>query len=149
MAAVSGLYDLALAAALVFGRHWLVRVFGVAEPVPPIHADLNGLFALAIGVGYILPFRQPDTWRAYLWVMGTFLKGLGAALFVADYALRGSPASFLLFAACDGALAAWTLWALTVGSRPSTVRLDSRGSSHSHGRAPDPPATTIGTGDSD
>ena len=40
------------------------------------------------------------------------LKGAGAVLFVADYLLRGSPASFLLFAAADGALALVTLWAL-------------------------------------
>jgi hypothetical protein len=128
VAAVSGLYDVGLAAALLLGRSWLVRAFGVSEPAPPIHADLNGLFALAIGIGYILPFRDPDRWRAYLWVMGPFLKGLGAALFVADYVLRGSPASFLLFAACDGTVAMLTLWALMrtradFGHRPEGRRL--------------------------
>jgi hypothetical protein len=129
VAAVSGLYDIALACALLLGRSWLVRVFGVPPPVPPVHADLNGLFALAIGVGYILPWREPDRWRAYLWVMGPFLKGLGAALLVADHVLRGSPGSFLVFAIGDGALAAWTLWALLVDSRSrqSSVRIDGRG----------------------
>ena len=38
--------------------------------------------------------------------MGPFLKGLGAVLFVADHFLRGSPDSFLVFAPCDGLLAA-------------------------------------------
>ena len=114
MAAVSGLYDTSLAVSLLLFRPWLSRAFGVPPPVPPVHADLNGLFALAIGVGYILPFRRPDTWRPYLWLMGPFLKGLGAVLFLGDYALRGSPASFLLFAASDGALALVTLWALLV-----------------------------------
>ncbi len=114
VAAVSGLYDIALAGALVLGRSWLARVFGVPEPAPPIHADLNGLFALAIGLGYVLPFRDPHRWRAYLWLMGPFLKGLGVVLFLADHLLRGSPASFLLFAACDGTLAVVTLWALMV-----------------------------------
>jgi hypothetical protein len=129
VAAVSGLYDIGLAVALVPGRSWLVRAFGVAPPVPAVHADLNGLFALAVGIGYILPYRRPDTWRAYLWLMGPFLKGLGAVVFVGDHWLRGSPASFLVFAACDGALAAVTLWALLVDSRSrrSTVRADSRG----------------------
>jgi hypothetical protein len=129
VAAVSGLYDIGLAAALLLARPWLVRAFGLPPPVPAIHADLNGLFALAIGVGYVLPYRRPDTWRAYLWLMGPFLKGLGAALFVADYLLRGSPASFLLFAAGDGTLAVWTLWALTVDSRSrqSSVRIDGHG----------------------
>jgi hypothetical protein len=47
-----------------------------------------------------------------MWVMGPLLKGAGAALFIIDYLLRGSPASFLLFAASDGALALLTLYAL-------------------------------------
>ena len=49
-----------------------------------------------------------------MWVMGPFLKGAGAIAFLLDYLLRGSPASFLLFAASDGALALVTLWALKV-----------------------------------
>ena len=40
------------------------------------------------------------------------LKGAGAIAFLLDYTFRGSPASFLLFAAADGALALLTLWAL-------------------------------------
>ena len=80
--------------------------------MPPIHADLNGLFTLVIAVGYVLPYRDPVRYRAYLWLMGPGLKGAGALLFVLDYLLRGSPASFLLFAVGDGALALLTLWAL-------------------------------------
>jgi hypothetical protein len=86
--------------------------FGLPAPAPPIHADLNGLFALAIGAGYALPLRDPERYRAYLWLMGPLLKGLGAAWFVGDVLLRPSPASFLLFAASDGTLAVLTLWAL-------------------------------------
>ena len=44
--------------------------------------------------------------------MGPLLKGAGAATFVIDYYMRGSPASFPLFAASDGTLALITLWAL-------------------------------------
>jgi hypothetical protein len=44
--------------------------------------------------------------------MGPLLKGCGAILFVADHLLRGSPSSYLLFAAGDGTLALVTLWAL-------------------------------------
>ena len=44
--------------------------------------------------------------------MGPALKGVGAAVFVLDYFIRHSPASFLVFAASDGALALLTLWAL-------------------------------------
>jgi len=105
-------YDALLGIGLLAGRSLLVEWFGVAAPVPAIHADLNGLFALAIAAGYLLPYRDPDRYRAYLWVMGPLLKGAGAALFVFDYLLRGSPASFLIFAIGDGTLAVLTLWAL-------------------------------------
>ncbi|MGE5360110.1 MAG: hypothetical protein ACM3NQ_13930, partial [Bacteroidales bacterium] len=121
---------------LLFARSWLVHAFSVPPPVPAIHADLNGLFSLAIGVGYILPFRQPHQWRAYLWLMGPFLKGLGAALFVADHALRGSPASFLVFAVCDGVLALWTAWALMV-SRPSATVVGPKRQSQASGTGAD------------
>ena len=51
-------------------------------------------------------------------MMGPLLKGAGAAAFLLDYFLRGSPASFLLFAASDGALAIAALVAL-VTTRPN------------------------------
>ena len=43
---------------------------------------------------------------------GPMLRGAGAAVFVRDVWVRDSPATFLLVALGDGALAAWTLWAL-------------------------------------
>jgi hypothetical protein len=112
IALVSAAYDALLGIGLLAGRDLLVRWFGVAAPVPAIHADLNGLFTLAIAAGYLLPYREPDRYRGYLWIMGPIMKGAGAALFVADHLLRGSPASFLLFAAADGTLALATLWVL-------------------------------------
>ncbi len=112
VSAVSGLYDISLGAALLVGRGLLQAAFSLPPPAPPIHADLNGLFLLAVGVGYLLPYRRPDRYRGYLWVMGPFLKGGGSLLFLADRVLRGSPDAFLLFALTDGTLALWTLWAL-------------------------------------
>jgi len=112
VALVSAIYDGFLGVGMLAGRDWLVAWFGVAAPVPPIHADLNGLFALAIAAGYLLPWRDPQRYRAYLWIMGPLLKGCGAILFVADHLLRGSPSSYLLFAAADGTIALVTLWAL-------------------------------------
>ena len=112
VALVSGVYDALLGAGLLAGRSLLLDLFGLPAPAPPIHADLNGLFAFAVAAGYLLPYRDPGRYRGYLWVMGPLLKGGGAALFVIDHLLRGSPASFLLFAAADGTLALWTLWAL-------------------------------------
>ena len=109
---MSGVYDLLLGAGLLAGRSLLLDLFGLPAPAPPIHADLNGLFALAIAAGYVLPYRDPARYRGYLWVMGPLLKGGGAVLFAADHLLRGSPASFLAFAVADGTLAVWALWAL-------------------------------------
>jgi hypothetical protein len=56
-----------------------------------------------------------------MWVMGPFLKGAGAAAFILDYFYRGSPASFLLFAASDGTLALVTLFALLRTSNHSSL----------------------------
>lgn len=113
IAALSGVYDVLLGLVMLAGRPMLAALFGVAEPAPPIHADLNGLFLVAIGAGYWLPWRDPQRYRGYLWVMGPGMKGAGALLFVADHVLRGSPLPYLLFAATDGTLALLTLWALT------------------------------------
>jgi hypothetical protein len=112
VAAISGLYDFVVGAFLLFAGDTLASVFGVPPASPPIFSDLNGLFLVTIGIGYYLPWREPERYRAYMWVMGPLLKGAGAAAFLLDYFLRGSPASFLLFAASDGTLALLTLYAL-------------------------------------
>lgn len=116
VAAVSGGYDILLGLALLAGRGLLQSLFELPAPAPPIHADLNGLFLLAVGVGYVLPYRRPDLYRGYLWVMGPFLKGIGCLALVADHFVRHSPPAFLLFAVADGTLAILTLWAL-LGTR--------------------------------
>ena len=114
IAAVSGVYDAIVGVTMLLGRPLLSQIFGVPLPQPPIHADLNGIFLLAVAAGYTIPFRRPDSpaGRTYLWVMGPLLKGAGAIAFVLDHVVRGSPRSFLLFAASDGLLALWTLAAL-------------------------------------
>lgn len=112
VALISGLYDAVVGAFLLLAGDLLASVFGVPPASPRIFSDLNGLFLLAVGAGYYLPWRDPVRYRGYMWVMGPLLKGAGAALFLLDYFLRGSPASFLLFAASDGTLAAITIWAL-------------------------------------
>jgi len=117
VAAISGLYDFIVGAFLLLASDRLTLLFGVPPAHPRIFADLNGLFLMAVGAGYALPWREPERYRGYMWVMGPGLKGAGAAAFVLDYLLRNSPRSFLLFAASDGALALLTLVALSV--RPS------------------------------
>ena len=112
IALVSGLYDIAVGASLALGRPLLTSLFNLPAPVPPIHADLNALFVTTVGIGYWWPYTDPVRFRWYLWLMGPVLKGAGAAVFVLDHVLRGSPRSFLLFAASDGVLAIVTLWAL-------------------------------------
>lgn len=117
IAAFSGLYDGVVGALLLCVPGWLAHNFGVPPASPRIFSDLNGLFLLSVGAGYYLPYRDPGRYRGYLWVMGPFLKGAGAIAFIVDYLLRGSPASFLLFAASDGTLALLTLYAL-LAERP-------------------------------
>jgi hypothetical protein len=124
IAAVSGIYDALVGAVMLLGRPLLVRLFDVPAPQPPIHADLNGIFLLAVAAGYLIPFRDPDRGRGYLWVMGPLLKGGGALAFVLDYIVRHSPRSFLLFAASDGTLALITLWALLSTRRPEGPHYD-------------------------
>jgi hypothetical protein len=112
LALVSGIYDILVGVSLTLGRPLLVSLFGVPAPLPPIHADLNALFVTIVGIGYWWPYRDPARYRWYMWLMNPVLKGAGAVVFIADSVLRGSPASFLIFAACDGTLALVTLWAL-------------------------------------
>jgi hypothetical protein len=119
VAAVSGIYDAVVGVVMLTGRPLLADIFSVPLPEPPIHADLNGVFLLAVAAGYLIPYRDPQSagGRLYLWVMGPLLKGGGALAFVLDHVMRHSPRSFLLFAASDGALALLTLWALLTTSR--------------------------------
>ena len=123
IAAVSGAYDAIVGVTMLAGRPLLSRLFAVPLPQPPIHADLNGIFLLAVAAGYLIPYRDPDSagGRAYLWTMGPLLKGAGALTFVLDYLVRHSPPAFLLFAISDGTLALVTFWALT-RRRESSVR---------------------------
>jgi len=124
VAAASGIYDGLVGIMMLAGRPLMALIFSVALPQPPIHADLNGIFLLSIAGGYLIPYREPDSrgGRLYLWVMGPVLKGSGAAAFVIDYLVRHSPASFLLFAVSDGAMALLTLWALTRRAASSASR---------------------------
>ena len=115
---MSGIYDAAVGVVMLLGRPLLSQIFNVPLPEPPIHADLNGIFLLAVAAGYLIPFRDPERGRAYLWVMGPLLKGAGALAFILDHLLRHSPRSFLLFAASDGTLALLTLWALASTRKP-------------------------------
>jgi len=117
IAAASGIYDALIGVMMLAGRPLMAQLFSVALPTPPIHADLNGIFLLSVAAGYLIPYREPDSTggRFYLWIMGPLLKGAGAAAFLVDYFVRHSPASFLLFAVSDGAMALLTLWALTSG----------------------------------
>jgi hypothetical protein len=119
IAAISGLYDTVVGALLLCAAAWLASAFGVPAAHPPIFSDLNGIFLLAVGAGYYLPWRDPERHRGYMWVMGVGLKAAGALAFLLDHWFRGSPGSFLLFAASDGALALLTFYALVARPRSS------------------------------
>ena len=106
------MYDTVAGVAMLLDRPLVTRLFDIPVPHPPLYGDLNGIFLLAVGLGYAIPYRDPARGRAYLWVMGPFLKGAGALVFLLDYIVRHSPPSLLLLAASDGAVALITLWAL-------------------------------------
>ena len=106
---VSGVYDLLLGLPMLLAPVFVARAFGAPEPVPVVNAQINGVFALALALGYFWAARDVEARRGYLWAASVFAKGLGAIVFVVDHFANGSPAPFLLFAASDGALALATL----------------------------------------
>jgi hypothetical protein len=112
VAGVSLVYDLSAGLLLLAATDSMARWFGVPLPNPVIFAKLNGLFLCAVGIGYVLPLFNPVRYRAYLWIFGPLLKGAGAITFIVDHFVNASPASFLLFAVTDGALAVATVAAL-------------------------------------
>jgi hypothetical protein len=112
VALLSLFYDVSAGVALGPLRGELHAWFGITPPHPPIHADLNAIFVTCVGIGYLLPYRDPVRYRGFMWIFGVALKTAGAAAFVLDYFLRGSPPAFLIFAASDAAVAAFTLFAL-------------------------------------
>ena len=119
---VSGVYDLLLAAAMLLFARPLAAFMGAPPPVPLVNAQLNGIFTLTLGAGYFWAAGDVRARRGYLWLAGVLAKGLGAALFVLDHFREGSPATFLLFAATDGALAVLTLALLLAGREASRGR---------------------------
>ena len=121
VAGVSLVYDLTAGVVLLAATDRMASWFGVPVPDPVIFAKLNGLFLIAVGLGYLQPLFRPEAHRAYLWVFGVLLKGAGAVVFLADHYLNGSPASFLLFAVSDGTLAVATLAALVVARRSTAI----------------------------
>jgi len=112
LAIVSGVYDLLLAVPMLLAAPTLARLFGAPPPVPLVNAQLNGVFTLALAVGYFWAARDPEARRGYFWVAGVLAKGLGALVFLVDHFTQGSPATFLLFVATDGLLALLTLFVL-------------------------------------
>jgi hypothetical protein len=112
IAAISFAYDVSIGVVLFLFRPQLQSIFSLPAPQPPIHVDLNAIFVTFVGIGYVLPFRDPIRYRAYFWIFGVALKYVGAIAFLGDYFYRQSPASLLLFAVSDALVASLTLIAL-------------------------------------
>ena len=109
LALVSAVYDFALGIPLVVAAGPVARMMGAPDPVPLINAQLNGLFTITLGLGYLWAARDVTARRGYLWIAGVVAKAAGSLLFLADHLAGRSPDSFLLFAATDGTLALATL----------------------------------------
>lgn len=122
LAVLGGIYDLALSLPMLLAPELTASWFGAPRPVPVLNAQLNGLFTLTLALGYFWCAQDVEKRRGYLWVAGVFVKLTGAALFIGDHFLRGSPTSFLLFAATDGSIGMVTLAALMWTSKPSSVQ---------------------------
>ncbi len=113
LALVSAAYDLLLAVAMLFAAPLVARLMGAPPPVPLLNAQLNGLFTLALGVGYFWALRgDHDRLRGYMWIFNVLAKGLGALIILLDQVTQGSPRTFLALVACDGTLAVLTWLAL-------------------------------------
>jgi hypothetical protein len=112
VAAVSFLYDFAAGISMLLLRPSLEQWVGLPVIQPAIAADLNGIFLITIGIGYLFPLRDPARYRAYLWLAGVVLKTAGAVLFLFDVVVRGGPGVWVLCAFSDALLAAVTLVAL-------------------------------------
>ncbi|HEY7410614.1 MAG TPA: hypothetical protein VII13_07740 [Vicinamibacteria bacterium] len=106
---LSAAYDFALALGMLLAPLAVARAFGAPAPQPVVNAQLNGVFTLTLGVGYVWAARDQAVRRGYVWLAGVLAKSMGAVLFVADHLLRGSPPAFLLFALSDGTLAVVSL----------------------------------------
>jgi hypothetical protein len=118
IALVSGVYDVILGLPMLLAPALVARLFGAPEPVPVVNAQINGVFALGLALGYFWAARDVHARRGYLWAAGVFAKGLGATVFVLDHFINGSPAAFLAFAATDGTLALATLALLLRSESP-------------------------------
>ena len=115
----SAIYDALLGVSMLALQGPVIEMFGIAPPRYPILGNLNGLFALSIGLGYWCIRKNPQDNLWYVWIMGVFLKASGPLLFLLDSWLRGSPRSFLLFAVSDGILCVLSLAALSKQYRVS------------------------------
>jgi hypothetical protein len=109
VAGISFVYDLAIGLALLVATDTFASLFGVPVPEPRLFVTICGVLLVCVGLGYLQPLRDPGRHRAYLWIFGPVLKGLGACVFVHAHLWDGGPASYLLFAATDGTLALITL----------------------------------------
>jgi hypothetical protein len=119
VALISLVYDVSAGLALLLAPGLLPSVFGVPVPEPRFFGQLNGLFLLMVGVGYLLPYREPVRARMYMWIFGVGLKTAGAIVFVMAPGDPGAPRALWVFAAGDAVMAALSMAAL----RSKTVRV--------------------------
>ena len=96
--------DLAFGATILVAPGLAAPWLHLTLPHPRIHLDLNGLFLCALGVLYLLIWRQPRR-LAPAAAVATLLRFAGAALFAAGVATGRAEPVFAGFAVLDLGLA--------------------------------------------
>ena len=88
---ISGLYDFVVGAFLLAGRRTARVALRRAARARRGSSPTSTAVPVPSAIGYYLPWRDPERYRGYLWVMGPLLKGAGAARVPARLRLPGSP----------------------------------------------------------
>jgi quinol-cytochrome oxidoreductase complex cytochrome b subunit len=108
---VAGVYDLVLGLGYLFLYRWVFNRFSVMLPNHPAYLQLNALFVVVFGLGFLLVARDPERNRDII-RLGVLLKLAYAGIVFTYAALGNMPSMWIPWAVCDLLFAAAFLLAL-------------------------------------
>lgn len=103
---VGAVVDLGFGIAILAAAEALAPLMRVTLSTPRVYMDLNGLFLCALGLIYVLIWRQPRRLVSVA-AAATLLRFAGCALFFASVAVGRAEPTFALIGTLDGGLAVW------------------------------------------